>query len=207
MLRCQPPRQNHSSVPISPKLDPALIWTSVQRRGYEFSVGFLSTGFLQSPLKSREKLPLPQASSDWDTKHKAWLGIVSLAKGDSLGFHPFLTSVKSFYIILIKPRWNNICFPINHSSKTEWEFPPPPRRVSSPGSSQLLPISSSRSCSYEMQTIHLKGISLCGQRNITEVRKQKRIYSVWSPLLTKGWVAVMKACRRFWIHLRVEISL
>lgn len=53
----------------------------------------------------------------------------------------------------------NIHFPIAASSKKNL------RRAAA------APISSSRGCSYEMQTIHMKVIPLCGQRNITEVRK------------------------------------
>lgn len=73
----------------------------------------------QSPLKQRDKLTLTQASSDPDTEHEAWLWTLSLVKGDSLDFHPFLTSVKCFSIFFIKSRWNNIRSPINRSSKAE----------------------------------------------------------------------------------------
>jgi len=54
-----------------PKAGPSSGLNLCSEEGIGVLVWFSITGFLQSPLKSREKLPLTQVRSDPDTEHKA----------------------------------------------------------------------------------------------------------------------------------------
>lgn len=116
-----------------------------------------------------------------------------------LGLPSFSHICQDFLSNSYKPVWNSI-HSINCSSKQCRIFP-----LHHTGSSLQIPSSASPS-SHEMQTAHLKAISHCGPRNITEVREKERFSSIWSSLLTTGWVLEMRAGCRI-CTLQVEFSL